>query len=120
MPAIRSVRGAMLKALGFLAPLLLLVAVGLWWALRCGDVTTLVLVRHADRDGTRDALTSAGVARSRDLLRAVEKLGLTAVFHSNTVRARETAAPLAAALGLSASERPAADVAGLVQELLEQ
>lgn len=35
------------------------------------------------------------------------------IFHSNTVRTRETAAPLARALGLPRVERPAADVAGL-------
>jgi broad specificity phosphatase PhoE len=106
----------------WLAPLALLglVSLGSWWALGCGEVTTLVLVRHADRDGSRDALTAAGVARSRALLHALEKLGLARVFHSETARARDTAAPLALALGLPALERPAADVEGLLKEISTQ
>jgi broad specificity phosphatase PhoE len=95
-------------------------AAGSWWLLRCGEATTLVLVRHADRDGSRDALTAEGVLRSKALLHAVEKLGLAAVFHSDTVRARDTAAPLANALALPTREHPAADVAGLLRDIFEQ
>jgi broad specificity phosphatase PhoE len=95
-------------------------AAGSWWVLRCGEATTLVLVRHADRDGSRDALTADGVARSRALLHAVEKLGLAAVYHSDTVRARDTAVPLASALALATREHPAADVAGLLRDIFEQ
>lgn len=119
MPAIRA-PAPLVRALPFLVLLGVLAAIGLWWLLRCGDVTTLVLVRHAERDGSRDALTPAGVARSRDLLRAVEKLGLTAVFHSDTARARDTAAPVLQALALAPSERPAAAAPELVREILEQ
>lgn len=117
MSATRSTRLVLRPRLVLLALLGLLVPAGLWWALRCGEVTTLVLVRHADRDGGRDALTALGVERSRALVHAVEKLAVAAIFHSNTVRARETAAPLARALGLPMVERPAADVAGLLQEI---
>lgn len=106
-----------LVALVLLGPLVWL---GSWWVLGCGDVTTLVLVRHADRDGSRDALTASGVARSRALLHALEKLGLARVFHSDTLRARDTAAPLALALGLPMVERPAAAVDELVKEISSQ
>jgi broad specificity phosphatase PhoE len=114
-------RGRVLRPwLVSLASLGLLASLGAWWALGCGEVTTLVLVRHADRDGSRDALTASGVARSRALLHALEKLGLARVFHSDTVRARDTAAPLALALGLPIVERPAADIDGLLEEITRQ
>jgi broad specificity phosphatase PhoE len=48
---------------------------------------------------------------------AVEKLSLGVIFHSNTVRARETAAPAALALGLPLIEHPATDVSGLMREI---
>jgi broad specificity phosphatase PhoE len=93
------------------------VAVGYWW--RCSAPTTLLIVRHADRAGTRDELDAAGVLRAKDLVRVVERAGISAIYHSNTARARDTAAPLALALGLAPIERSATDVAGLVAAILD-
>jgi broad specificity phosphatase PhoE len=89
---------------------------GGWW--RCGAPTTLLIVRHADRAGTGDALDASGAVRAKDLARVAERAGLSAIYHSDTVRARDTAAPLARALGLVTHERSATDVAGLVAEIL--
>lgn len=95
----------------------LAIAIGWWW--RCGAPTTLLIVRHADRAGTRDELDAAGVLRARELVRVLERAGISAVYHSNTVRARDTAAPLALALGLIPVERKATDVSGLVDAILD-
>jgi broad specificity phosphatase PhoE len=86
----------------------------------CLSPTTLVLVRHADRDQNRDALTPAGLARATDLARVAAKLAPAAIYHSDTQRARDTAAPLARELGLQPIERAAGDVDGLVADILDR
>jgi len=86
----------------------------------CRAPTTLVLVRHADRDQNRDALTPAGAARAADLARVAAKLAPAAIYHSDTQRARDTAAPLAQALGLRPIEHAAGDVDGLLADILDR
>ncbi|HWO10581.1 MAG TPA: phosphoglycerate mutase family protein [Polyangiaceae bacterium] len=103
-----------------LAAAILLLAGGSALTWRCRVPTTLLLVRHADRAANEDALTPAGLARASELARVAAKLAPAAIYHSNTQRARDTAGPLARALGLSPLERPAADVDGLLAEILEQ
>jgi broad specificity phosphatase PhoE len=98
---------------------LLMTALGFWWCWwRCGRETTLLVVRHADRAGTTDALNAAGVARAQELVHVGEKAGITAIYRSNTIRARDTAAPLASALGLTPVEYVAADTGPLVDTLM--
>jgi broad specificity phosphatase PhoE len=86
-----------------------------WW--RCGPSTTLLIVRHADRQGAADALNAAGEQRAQELIHVAEKAGVVAVYRSNTIRARDTAAPLAAALGLAPVEYVAGDTGPLVQTI---
>ncbi len=85
-----------------------------WWWFRCGPETTLLIARHADRVSNQDALSPAGLARAQELIHVVEKAGVTAIYHSDTERARQTAAPLATALGLTPSVYPANNTAELV------
>jgi broad specificity phosphatase PhoE len=63
--------------------------------LRQPRVTVVLAVRHADRDGSNDALTAAGVERAKELAEVASKAGVSAVYATATVRARETARPLA-------------------------
>lgn len=99
-----------------LGALLLTVALVVWaW---CHEQTTLLIVRHADRDASADALTPAGVARAMALAHTLEKAGVAALYHSNTRRARDSAAPLAAALGLTPNAYPPADASGVVSAVL--
>jgi broad specificity phosphatase PhoE len=86
----------------------------------CGAPTTLLIVRHADRAGRDDALTPRGVTRAVALAHAMAKAELVAIYHSDTVRARDTAAPLAALLGATPKVRPAADVSSLVREVFAE
>lgn len=88
-------------------------------SLRCAP-TTLFVVRHADRAGSEDGLTAAGVERASALAHALAKEPLAAVYHSDTRRTRDTAAPLAHALGLAPLERPALAVDGLVREIFAE
>jgi broad specificity phosphatase PhoE len=66
--------------------------------------TTVVLVRHAEKAAEPAAdppLTGAGRARAEALVEAVRGMPVTAIISTDFVRTRETAAPLAARLGLT-------------------
>jgi len=91
---------------------------GLWWWLRCGPETTLIVLRHADRPTSgQDALTPEGVARAQELLHVAEKVGVAAIYRTDTNRSRDTATPLANALGLTPVVYGAADVSGVVSQI---
>lgn len=78
----------------------LVVAVGaFWWY--CGGQTTVLLVRHADREGTLDELSAAGQVRAQALVHATERAGIAAIIRSDAVRAEQTAQLLATALGIT-------------------
>jgi phosphohistidine phosphatase SixA len=65
----------------------------------------VVLVRHAERlsSGDDPALSAAGRQRATILAAMFEAAGVTSIFTSGARRTKETAAPLAARLGLTPS-----------------
>ena len=67
-------------------------------------VTTIYLVRHAEKDPTAGAndpaLTSAGEVRARLLAQRLARYHPAALFTTDTRRTRATLAPLAQAVGL--------------------
>ncbi len=67
-----------------------------------GTTTTIILVRHAERDDSSNAsaLTPKGQQRAKDLVMALEDMGVTAIYSPKRDRNRETAQPLADHLGL--------------------
>jgi broad specificity phosphatase PhoE len=67
-------------------------------------VTTVFLVRHAERaDEPRQdpPLTEKGIARSQELARLLSTAGIKAIFTSQFTRTKSTAEPLAKQLGLT-------------------
>lgn len=82
-----------------------------------GTQTTVLLVRHADRQASADALTPAGIARAQDLARVLEKSGISAIYTSEAIRTQQTAAPTASQVGVTHLAVPAADLAGLVSTI---
>lgn len=64
------------------------------------EAVRVFVVRHADRDGKRDALTQAGAARALALRNFVLRQGVSTVYSTDTPRTRATGAPTAAALGV--------------------
>jgi len=89
-------------------------------------VTTVFVVRHAERAAEPAAdpgLTPAGQARAEALPRAVRGAGrVTAIYSTQYRRTQATAAPLAAALGIAVTTRPAsaANSATYAQELARE
>jgi phosphohistidine phosphatase SixA len=77
-----------------------------WWPLciqigRC--TATTILIRHADvpaGGGTDPSLNPAGLARAQELRHVLRDAGISAIFVTQFQRSRQTAAPLAADLGL--------------------
>ncbi|WP_428265883.1 phosphoglycerate mutase family protein [Haliangium sp.] len=66
------------------------------------SVTTVYVVRHAEKQGGEDPeLTAAGHARAQELARMLDGVPVSAVYSTDTKRTRQTAQPLAAAKGLS-------------------
>jgi probable phosphoglycerate mutase len=64
--------------------------------------TTIYLVRHAEKQTTPPndpPLTEAGLARAANLAGMLKPLGIKAVFTSQFLRTKETARPLAEAVG---------------------
>lgn len=66
--------------------------------------TTLILIRHADRDrpppGVTDPVLNAkGRARAKKLVHVLGKSGIEAIYISHFIRSKETAQPLVARLG---------------------
>lgn len=104
--------------------LVLLVASLLALPIVAEDVTTVILVRHAEKAAVPagdPALTDEGVIRAQALSSMLRDSGVDAIYTTPFRRTRETAAPLANALGLQAVElRPgktmAAETAALLRE----
>jgi broad specificity phosphatase PhoE len=80
----------------------------------------VVIVRHAEKASTggRDLeLSPAGNARAEKLGRMLKDAGITAIFTSELKRTKQTAAPIAASLGIEPAVVAAKDTAELVEKL---
>lgn len=95
----------------------LIAASWLYWYICWGSATTVLLVRHGDRLGSQDALSPAGLTRAQELVHVMERSGIRAIYHSEAMRTQQTAAPLAAALGITPLVIPAADVVALADHI---
>lgn len=76
---------------------------GHWAGPADSTLVTVLLVRHAERNTTmlgHDVpLNDVGERRARELARIAGEAGVSAIYATPTIRARDTAAPLAARLG---------------------
>ncbi len=79
----------------------------------------VIVVRHAEKaDSSSDTpLNAQGRARAKALADLLREAGVTHIITSEFQRTRQTAAPLAAALGLSAEQVPARDLPALVARI---
>lgn len=85
---------------------------------RPAPVTTVVLVRHAEKqDGDDPELTEAGRLRAERLAAMLAELPVKAAFASQFRRTQATVAPICAARGLTPQIVPAGSAKALVQQL---
>ena len=64
------------------------------------NTTTWIVVRHADREGSKDALSEAGKIRAAKLVEIASLLRVTEVYSTDWVRTKTTAQPTADKLEL--------------------
>lgn len=76
----------------------ILIATGCYPSGPPGPMTTVLLVRHAERDN--GSLNEAGLERADKLAHVALKAGVTAIYTTDTERTRRTAQPLADLLKL--------------------
>ncbi len=104
-----------------------LVAVGLaglmaaWFFLGDHPVTTVILVRHAEKniepDNPNPALTPAGEERAQSLVHMLRDSGITAIYATQYTRTQSTVTPLADYLGLTVNQIESRNVAELVRQI---
>ncbi len=83
--------------------------------------TVIYLVRHAEKQtGDDPSLTEEGRARAEDLALTLQQAVITHIYSTDTARTRQTAAPLAAALGLPVEIYDASDLPAFARQLTAQ
>lgn len=82
----------------------LMACTGLAGPLALAPNSTLIVTRHADRDG--ENLNAAGKARAKALVKALEGVTLDAIYAPGIQRNLDSAGPLATARGLSIQRIP--------------
>jgi broad specificity phosphatase PhoE len=84
-------------------------------------VTTIILVRHAEKNphppGGDSGLSVKGMLRAKELARVVKDSGIEAIYASQFARARMTAEPLAHELGDSVRTYDANHIEALVRRV---
>lgn len=70
------------------------------------EITTVILVRHAEKAGPSGdvPLSEAGLARANELARVLEGVRLDAIYSTPLERTRKTVAPVAEKLGVKVDE----------------
>lgn len=101
--------------------LLLAAVLGCAYLLRDRPVTTVILVRHAEKniepDNLNPALTPAGQARAQLLAHMFGKTGVKAVFATQYLRTQWTATPLAERAGVKVTQIDARNVQEVVNQI---
>jgi len=94
----------------------------LWGLLVSGAAaqSTIFIVRHAEKGqagGDDPDLSEAGRARAEALAKMLKDANITAIYITEFKRTQQTAAPLAKALGITATTVPAKNTAALIAKL---
>jgi broad specificity phosphatase PhoE len=86
----------------------------------CSQAATIILIRHAERAGAMGGdppLSDRGKQRAEALVPLLKDKNLRAIFITDTLRTRQTVAPLANRIALEPVELPGRNVAGLIARL---
>jgi len=89
-----------------------------------GTTTTIIIVRHAERDeGFDPPLNEEGLIRAEALADELEDAGVTAIFYPDFIRNRQTAEPLAERVNPTIrvySQLASASTKGLANDFVEE
>ena len=92
-----------------------------WYFLGNQPVTTVILVRHAEKniepDNPNPALSPAGQQRAQTLVQTLSGSGINAVYATQYIRTQSTVTPLADRLGLKINQIEARNVAELIRQI---
>ncbi|GAI82743.1 unnamed protein product, partial [marine sediment metagenome] len=83
-------------------------------------VTTVLLVRHAEKSATPPQdppLNATGQARAQTLVHVAGEAGVTAIYANQFIRTQQTVQPLATHVGFPVNQVDATDVEGLVDQV---
>lgn len=92
------------------------IIVGWWWCWT-RPITTVMLVRHAERTAG-DALTSEGQVRAQVLVHVAGAADLDEIYVTEFQRTQQTAAPLATAVNLTPVQMAANDWQAVADDIL--
>ncbi len=110
------------RSWGFYCLVLVLVVIVVFsWFCWFDPMTTVLLVRHAEKSATPPQdppLNTAGEARAQTLVHIAGDTDVTAVYATQFLRTQQTVKPLANHLGLPIIQVNATDVEGLVDQVL--
>lgn len=89
------------------------------WYCWYSSVTTVILVRHAERlnDTDTTSISEAGMLRAKELAHILSSSGLARIFVSEKVRTTQTATPTAAEFGITPIEIAGNDIARYVDSV---
>ncbi|MCM3901949.1 MAG: histidine phosphatase family protein [Pyrinomonadaceae bacterium] len=95
--------------------------IAVWYFLGDHPVTTVILVRHAEKniepDNPNPALSPAGQERALALVHTLGSSGIAAIYATQYIRTQSTATPLANHQGLTVNQIDSRDVAELVRRI---
>ena len=102
----------------FLGLVIIIIIIG--WLCWRRPVTTVLLVRHAEKimQGTDPPLNNEGQARALSLAHVAGEAGVTAIYASQYQRTQQTVEPLSTQLGLTVIQINSTNVNGLVEHML--
>ena len=107
----------------FIVLLMVLAALGVfaYFATFSRPVTTVILVRHAEKNiepsNPDPDLSAAGQARAQELVHVLANTGINAIYASQYKRTQQTAQPLANRLGLTVSQVESSKTDDLVRQI---
>lgn len=92
-----------------------------WYFPASQPITTVILVRHAEKnlepDNPNPALSPAGQERAQTLVHMLGGAGITEIYATQYLRTQGTASPLADRLGLKVNQLDARNVEELVRQI---
>jgi len=84
-------------------------------------ITTVILVRHAEKNiepnNPNPNLSPEGQARAQELVRVLGNTGVTAIYATQFVRTQQTVQPLASRLSLTVTQIDSSNTAELVRQI---